>query len=91
MTEETGWDTVNWSKDDLSAACSGETLVPVEASINGGDYRDLYRSTESSSRRQFEAGVPVPLSFLLEHIQQLSDAGEQVCLLILVAGNAINL
>ena len=89
MTEENGWNAGNWSSDDLIVACDGETLVPVEVSINGGDYRDLYRAAEGSSRRrQFEAGVPVPLSFLLQHIQQLSDPLEQVSRTILVkAGN----
>ena len=91
MTEENGWDTVNWSKDDLIAACNGETLVPVEVSKNGGDYRDLYRTAGSNSKRQFEAGVPVPLSFLLEHILQLSDVVEQVYLFNPVAAQASNL
>ncbi|CAL5218404.1 g80 [Coccomyxa viridis] len=77
MTDANGWEAVSWSKHDLLAACNGDTLVPVEVSIDSGDYRDLYRPAQSSSRRQFEAGVPVPLSFLLEHIQQLSGESEQ--------------
>ena len=85
MTEANGWEAVSWNHDDLIAACNGEIMVPVEVSVNGGDYRDLYRAAQSSSRRQFEAGVPVPLSFLMEHVQQLSDEAEQVCLMILVA------
>ena len=87
MTDANGWEAVSWSKHDLLAACNGDTLVPVEVSIDSGDYRDLYRPAQSSSRRQFEAGVPVPLSFLLEHIQQLSGESEQVCLIILVAAS----
>ena len=85
MTEENGWNAVNWSRDDLVAACDGETLVPVEVSVNDGDYRDLYRLAESSRQRQFDAGVPVPLSFLLDHIQRLSDGLEQVSRTIVVA------
>lgn len=53
--------------------------VPVEASIRGGDYRDHFlpgsvvRSAASGppapgQERRFEAGVVVPLSHLLEHI-----------------------
>ena len=85
MTEANGWGAVSWTQDDLIAACNGDTMVPVEVSVNGADYRDLYRSAQSSSGRQFEAGVPVPLDFLLEHIQQLSDESQEVCLTVLVA------
>ena len=53
-------------------------MVPVEASIRGGDYRDLYRPSQSRTQKGFEAGVPVPLSFLLEHMQELDEAPDEV-------------
>jgi len=79
LLEENGWCAMKWSNDDLTAACNGDTMVPVEVSINGGDYRDLYNPADGGQGRQFEAGVPVPLRFLMEHIQQLEDAPNQVC------------
>ena len=85
MTEENGWAATRWSEDDLAAACNGDTLVPVEVSINGGDYRDFYRGAEGSKNRQFEAGVSIPLSFLLEHMQQLTIGTEEVCHIHIVA------
>jgi hypothetical protein len=78
MTESNGWQAARWSKDDLLKACNGDTMVPVEASFNGGDYRDLYTPPHSRRRRRFEAGVPVPLSFLLEHMQELQEVPDDV-------------
>ena len=78
MTEANGWQAATWSRDELLKACDGDTMVPVEASINGGDYRDLYRSSHSKTQRGFEAGMPVPLSFLLEHMQELDEAPDEV-------------
>lgn len=75
---EQDWCALKWTKRDLIAACNGDTFVPVEVSVNGGDYRDLHRSSRVEGQRQFDAGVPVPLSLLVDHIQQLDDAPAQV-------------
>ena len=78
MTDQGGWRALSWTMNDLTAACSGDTYVPVEVSTNNGDYRDLHRPVSRGPQRKFEAGVPVPLSFLAEHIQQLEPAAQQV-------------
>ena len=78
MTDQGGWRALSWTMNDLTAACNGDTYVPVEVSTNNGDYRDLHRSVSRGPQRSFEAGVPVPLSFLAEHIQQLEPAADQV-------------
>ena len=78
MTDQGGWRALSWTMDDLTSACNGDTYVPVEVSTNSGDYRDLHRSVSNGHQRKFEAGVPVPLSFLAEHIQQLEPAAQQV-------------
>ena len=78
MTDQGGWRALKWTMDDLTSACNGDTYVPVEVSTNNGDYRDLHRSVSRASQRKFEAGVPVPLSFLAGHIQQLEPAAQQV-------------
>ena len=78
MTNQSGWRALSWTMTDLTSACNGDTYVPVEVSTNNGDYRDLHRSVSRGPHRKFEAGVPVPLSFLAEHIQQLEPAAQQV-------------
>ena len=63
------WPALRWSPDELLRRHSDMT-VPVEVSTGGADYRhrDMY-CPQSGSGRTFEAGVPVPLSLLLQHMR----------------------
>lgn len=58
------WQARNWTRSDLMQY--GDTIVPVESSHNGGDYRDLHTA---SSTRRFEADLEVPLSAVLQSMQ----------------------
>ena len=80
MTDQGGWRALSWTLNDLTSACDGDTYVPVEVSTDNGDYRDLHRSVSRYPERTFEAGVPVPLSFLAENMQLLEPAAQQVYL-----------
>lgn len=59
------WPALQWTLEQLLSH-SGDISVPVEASSNGGDYRDLHSPRPG---RGFEAGMPVPLSLLLQHMR----------------------
>ena len=63
------WPALQWKPDELLQQ-SGDVEVPVEVSRGGGDYRELYSPRPTDSSRAFEAGVPVPLSVLLQHMQE---------------------
>lgn len=65
------WQARGWSISDLSQLY-GHVQVPVEVSHHGGDYRDLHLS--HSSGRSFEADWHVPLSALLDNMQQSTTA-----------------
>lgn len=64
------WPASSWGFSDLLQV-SGEVSVPVEASFNGGDYRDFLSEFLSDSARGFQPDVLVPLRVLIEHIQDL--------------------
>jgi hypothetical protein len=78
MTDK-DWPALRWSPDELLRRHSDMT-VPVEMSVGGGDWRDMY-CPQPGSGRAFEAGVPVPLSLLLQHMrdEELRVSGDEVC------------
>ncbi|CAL8470425.1 g9967 [Coccomyxa elongata] len=63
-----GWPAAEWTSRELLEKC-GDCEVPVEVSSGGGDYRDAYDDAKSQPGRTFDAGVPVPLSLLLNAMQ----------------------
>lgn len=63
-----GWPAADWTPRDLLERC-GDREVPLEVSCGGGDYRDAYDDARSRPGRTFDAGVPVPLSLLLDAMQ----------------------
>lgn len=63
-----GWPAAEWTPGELLERC-GDCEVPVEVSSGGGDYRDAYDDAKSEPGRTFDAGVPVPLSLLLDAMQ----------------------
>lgn len=63
-----GWPALHWTPQDLLGKC-GDLEVPLEVSSGGGDYRDMYNNGTPRPGRSFEAGVPVPLSLLLQSMQ----------------------
>lgn len=64
-----GWPALQWSPADLLEKCR-DCEVPVEVSSRGGDYRDLYEPGRATPGSTFDAGVPLPLSLLLDSMQQ---------------------
>jgi hypothetical protein len=64
------WPASTWCFSDLLRV-SGEVAVPVEASFNGGDYRDLLSDSPTDHARGFQPDVLVPLRVLIEHIQDM--------------------
>ena len=74
------WQARNWTSSDLMQY--GDTIVSVERSHNGGDYRDLH--TESSTRR-FEADLEVPLSAVLQSMQDTDTRQQPVQSLLYAA------
>ncbi len=62
------WQARKWSISDLKQY--GHIQVPVEISQNGGDYRELHAADSS---RQFEADLEVPLSAVLEGMQDRDE------------------
>lgn len=72
-----GWPVQQWDSKALLDQC-GDVTVPVEVSFRGADYRSLYSSSHRGQEELFHAGVPVPLSMLLDHMQQTEEQHMQV-------------
>ncbi|DBA90535.1 TPA: Lysine-specific demethylase 8 [Trebouxia sp. C0004] len=74
------WQARDWTRSDLMQY--GDTIVPVEISHNGGDYRDLHNA---SSTRRFEADLEVPLSAVLQSMQDTDTRQQPVQSLLYAA------
>ena len=91
------WPALRWSPEELLRRHSDMT-VPVEVSIGGADYtttyddRDMY-CPQPGSGRAFEAGVPVPLSLLLQHMrdEEQHRPGDEVCAALCSTSNCTQL
>lgn len=67
------WPVSSWTFDDMAAMAGERVVVPVEVSINGGDYRHQLASAGTAQSKAFEPDVDVPLAVLIDHIAAAED------------------
>lgn len=68
------WPVASWTFGDMAAMAGQDVVVPVEVSINGGDYRHhLANGAGLSQFKGFQPDVDVPLAVLIDHIAAAED------------------